>query len=81
LLNFSEPNTSRIIDDFNQREYYELVSLVIENVGVELVKKRGNETVFSGTGSYKLNPWGEFPGYNERLKESYYIMQEAYAKY
>jgi hypothetical protein len=81
LLNFSEPNTSRIIDDFNQRDYYELVSIVIENVGIELVKKRGDETVFSGAGSYKLNPWGEFPGYNERLKESYYIMQEAYAKY
>ncbi|MDR0917795.1 MAG: hypothetical protein LBM93_00870 [Oscillospiraceae bacterium] len=81
LLNFSEPNTSRIMDDFNQREYFELVSIVIENVGIEIVKQSGNKTVFSGVGSYKLNPWGEFPGYNERLKESYYIMQETYAKY
>jgi hypothetical protein len=81
LLNFSDPSTSRIIDDFNQRDEFELVSIVIENVGIEIIKQSGNETIFSGAGNYTLNPWGEYPNYNERLKESYYIMQEAYAKY
>lgn len=79
LLNFSDPSTSRIIDDFNKRDSFELVSIVIEEVGIELVKQSKGET-FQAAGVYKLNPWGEFPGFNERLKESYYIMQEAYAK-
>jgi hypothetical protein len=81
LLNFSDPANGRIIDDFTKREYFELKSITIDEIGVELHKDSGGGFENIGIGTYELAPWGEFPEWNERLKESYYIMKEAYAGY
>jgi len=70
LLNFSDPSTMQIHDD-----YYD------ENYGVEYINI--NE-MYIGTGTggariqlsqIKLTGWGNKVTYHERLKSSYYIMQ------
>lgn len=72
LLNFSDPSGLRIHDD-----YY-------DNYGVEHMKI---EEIYVGLGSrgqtldmaaFALEPLGRRPATHERLKESYYILQEAW---
>ncbi|MBR2046305.1 MAG: hypothetical protein IJ958_09255 [Agathobacter sp.] len=74
LLNFADPTNMYIHDD-----YY-------ENYGVEYLKI---DSMFVGAGTgfktiemeeFKLEPLGKKPSYHERLKESYYILQDYWTK-
>ncbi len=77
LLNFGNPSEMKIHDD-----YY-------ENYGIEFIKI--NE-IYIGVGcdtdkssrinmkAVKLKGWGNNPTYHERLKESYYVMQELWTE-
>jgi hypothetical protein len=69
------------MDDFNQRPYYQLGSQVIASMGVELRVKAGGTTAATEPGTYQLDAWGEYPPYHERLKQSYFIMRDAYGTY
>ena len=74
LLNFADPVNMYIHDD-----YY-------EHYGVEYLKV-DSISVGAGTGenvitmeSFELSPLGKQPVYHERLKQSYYILQEYWTK-
>lgn len=77
LLNFSDPSTGEIIGDL-----YKDASTIIEgntpfrsvsNIGVGLFDQGGN-----AWGRFYLANWDE-PTYHERLKQSYYIVQDYWA--
>jgi len=75
LLNFSNPSNMTIHDD-----YY-------KNYGIENLKI--NE-IYAGVGTgdngrislkeFELKGWGRYPTYHERLKKSYYIVQEEWTE-
>ena len=77
LLNFSNPSQMQIHDD-----YY-------ENYGIENLSVRG---IYAGIGTEngkdsrismewkELKGWGKNPAYHERLKQSYYMMQDIWNK-
>lgn len=74
LLNFADPVNMYIHDD-----YY-------EHYGVEYLKV-DSISVGAGTGEnvitmepFSLDPLGKYPVYHERLKQSYYILQEYWTK-
>lgn len=70
LLNFADPVKMYIHDD-----YY-------NNYGIEYIKidsisaGAGNGRNTIEMGEFALKPLGKYPAYHERLKQSYYILQE-----
>lgn len=71
LMNFSDPSKMQIHDDYYSGNY-----------GIEYI---GIDKIYAGIGSgdsrielkpIKLNGWGNKVTYHERLKSSYYIMQD-----
>lgn len=71
LLNFSDPSNMQIHDDY------------FDNYGIE---NMGISEIYAGVGaagegriemgSFPLKGWGKKPTYHERLKKSYYMVQE-----
>lgn len=77
LLNFSNPSEMIIHDDYY--EHYGIENLQIDelNVGIAIdghQKSRIRMTAFD------LKGWGKKPTYHERLKQSYYIIQDYWEK-
>ena len=70
LLNFSNPSEMMIHDDYY--EYYGIENLPIDQMYVGAVLD-GARTVLSAV---PLKGWGKTVTYHERLKESYYMLQE-----
>ena len=77
LLNFSNPSKMQIHDDYYQN--YGIENIGIDHISVGIgsdvsLKERieMNEVALKG--------WGKNPTYHERLKQSYYLMQEAWNK-
>lgn len=75
LLNFSNPSEMMIHDDYY--EHYGIENLHIDDMYVGAVLA-GDQTraVLS---SFPLKGWGKDVTYHERLKESYYILQDYWA--
>lgn len=78
LLNFMDPSTKQIADDFY--ENFKTKPMKINNINVGVTIKE-NEKVITRIKStpYKLNGWS-VPKYHERLKKSYYILKEELSK-
>ncbi|CEQ17792.1 hypothetical protein [Paraclostridium sordellii] len=78
LLNFMDPSTQQIADDFYENFKTKPMKINDINVGVTI---KENEKVITRIKStpYKLNGWS-VPKYHERLKKSYYILKEELSK-
>ena len=78
LLNFMDPSTKQIADDFYENFKTKPMKINDINVGVTI---KENEKVITRIKStpYKLNGW-QVPKYHERLKKSYYILKEELSK-
>lgn len=73
LLNFADPSTGEIIDDVyagDRDSYLEIPFRSVSSIGVGLFDADGN-----AWGRFYLANW-DGPTYHERLKQSYYIVQE-----
>ena len=71
LLNFSDPSKMQIHDDYYDGNYgieYINIDRMYAGIGT------GNERI--ALGEIKLKGWGNKVTYHERLKKSYYIMQD-----
>ena len=71
LLNFSDPSRMEIHDDYYDGNYgikYIGIDKIYAGIGM------GNKRI--SLDEIRLEGWGNKPTYHERLKESYYIMQE-----
>lgn len=71
LLNFSDPSKMQIHDDYYDGNYgIEYINIDKMYVGI------GTESERISLGEIKLKGWGNKVTYHERLKKSYYIMQD-----
>lgn len=76
LLNFSDPSAMQIHDD-----YYDHYG--IENMGIGEIHAGAGAAGESGRiemGRFPLKGWGKKPTYHERLKRSYYMVQEMWTE-
>lgn len=73
LLNFADPSTMRIHDDYYECYGVEYLSIDSIRVGVG----DGEETIQMA--DFPMEKLGRTPEYHERLKESYYILQDYWA--
>ena len=80
LLNVMDPSTKQIMGDLYQKEGIEAVSVEDIYFGAALVKKGSTESSELTLNPYSWEPW-ELPTYHERLKPSYYLLQEALLEY
>lgn len=70
LLNFSDPSQMLIHDDYYQCYGVEHISIKSMNVGA------GSNDATIEMSSFSLEPLGKHPAYHERLKASYFKLQE-----
>lgn len=70
LLNFSDPSNMQIHDDYYEK--YGVSNIKINSMYVGI--GTGNQTIKMG--QLKLKGWGKNITYHERLKKSYYMVQE-----
>ena len=75
LLNFSNPSEMMIHDDYYQ--CYGVENLHIDQMYVGVAQ--GDEDARIPLASFELEGWGKDVTYHERLKRSYYIVQEYWA--
>lgn len=76
LLNFSDPSTMKIHDDYYPN--YGVEDLYIKSMYISaLIGENQSANVFA---EFKLKGWGDHPSSHMRLKASYYSMQAAFAK-
>lgn len=75
ILNFTDPSTKQIQDDFY--EIYHTKSIMINEIkaGVTIKDTKNNNTIRLNSSSYDLDGWIT-PKYHERLKQSYYILKK-----
>ncbi len=76
LLNFSNPSEMMIHDDYY--EHYGVENLHIDEMYVGLSWGEGTEDRIP-MAAFPLEGWGKTVTYHERLKRSYYILQEYWA--
>ena len=78
LLNFMDPSTKQIQDDFYKT--FKTKPTMIDDISVGLTVKNEKGTIQRlESVSYDLDGWIK-PTYHERLKESYYILQRELTK-
>ena len=77
LLNFSNPSEMMIHDDYY--EHYGVENLHIDEMWVGLSLGEENEYRIP-MAAFPLEGWGKTVTYHERLKESYYILQDHWAE-
>ncbi|MGL5328282.1 MAG: hypothetical protein ACRDD7_03365 [Peptostreptococcaceae bacterium] len=74
LLNFMDPSTKQIQDDFY--EELNIKPLKINDIGIGVTIKENDKNVSRlNEVRYDLDSW-VFPNYHERLKKSYYIVKD-----
>lgn len=74
LLNFYDPSQRMILNDFRENNFH-LEGMPIRSIYAAAYQP-GQRAVF---GTYRLREWDQ-PQFHERLKASYYIVQEAFGK-
>lgn len=72
ILNFMDPSTKQIQNDFY--EEFKTKPLIINDINVGVTVKEGNKTDRLHSATYDLDGW-IMPTYHERLKESYYVIK------
>ena len=75
LLNFADPSEMMIHDDYY--EHYGIEYIQIKEMYVGLCTGEGEET--APMAAFPLQGWGNQVTYHERLKESYYMLQQYWA--
>ncbi len=73
LLNFSDASTMTIHDDYY--DHYGVENLKIDGIYVGISDPE-HEKQRIPMEKFRLRSWGKHPAYRERLKQSYYMMQE-----
>ncbi len=76
LLNFSDASTMTIHDDYYA--HYGVAGIQIGALYAAVLVENGGA---SSSGELALQGWGRHPTAHERLKRSYYIVQDAFAGY
>jgi len=77
LLNFYDPPTAQVRDDYY--ETYEVRGLSVRQIFLTGFCRTEEEIVSAtGWGAYTLETW-KTPTYHERLKQSYYLLQQVFA--
>lgn len=74
LLNFSNPSEMQIHDDYY--EHYGVENLAIDSIGIGVVQNA--EGAHVPLADVSLKGWGTNPTYHERLKASYYALQDVW---
>lgn len=74
LLNFSSPSEMLVHDDYY--EHYGVENLAVKGIGVGAVQNAEGARVTLA--DVELKGWGTKPTYHERLKASYYALQEVW---
>lgn len=74
LLNFADPSSMKIHDDYYENYGVEYLDIDEMYVGVG----DGSQTIEME--AFPLKPLGKNPSYHERLKKSYYILQSEWAE-
>lgn len=74
LLNFSSPSEMLVHDDYYER--YGVENLAIKGIGIGAVQNA--EGALVSLADVPLEGWGTQPEYHERLKASYYALQEVW---
>ncbi|MEG2788228.1 MAG: hypothetical protein RR942_10435 [Romboutsia sp.] len=78
LLNFMDPSTKQIQDDFYKE--FKTKPLMINDIKVGVTVKEGDKTINRlNSNTYNLEGW-DLPNYHERLKQSYYIVKDELSK-
>lgn len=76
LLNFSDPSTNQIHDDYYEK--FGISSYQISSIGVGLtIKSEEDELLSLPSKNYRLSSWMS-PTYHPRLKSAYYELQKAF---
>ena len=76
LLNFADPSVMNIHDDYYEHYGIEYIQIDALYAGV----CRGGADTRVQLAPFALKGWGNDPSYHERLKESYYILQNYWAE-
>lgn len=78
LLNFSNPSEMQVHDDYY--EHYGVENLAIKGIGVGATQAQSkyHATTNVAMAEVPLEGWGTKPTYHERLKLSYYALQEVW---
>ena len=77
LLNFSNPSQMQIHDDYY--ENYGIENLSVLGIYAGIGTENGKDSRISMEWK-ELKGWGKNPAYHERLKQSYYMMQDIWNK-
>ncbi len=74
ILNFSNPSESQVHDDYFS--HYGIENLKINQFYIGAAVEPGSSTHRIPMGAITLEPWKTKVSYHERLKESYYMIQQ-----
>ncbi|MDO7204912.1 hypothetical protein Q5M85_12950 [Paraclostridium bifermentans] len=78
LINFMDPSTKQIQDDFYKE--FKTKPLRINAINIGVTEKEENNTINRlNSKAYNLKGWN-VPEYHERLKQSYYIVKDELKK-
>ncbi|MCM1990223.1 hypothetical protein [Oceanirhabdus seepicola] len=78
LLNFMDPSTKQIHDDYY--DTFDITPISIKGIYAGVTVKENNDTINRiDSKLYKWNQWTK-PTYHERLKKSYYLLKEELSK-
>jgi hypothetical protein len=78
LINFMDPSTKQIQDDFYKE--FKTKPLKIKGINLGVTIKDGDKTINRlNSKTFNLNGWNS-PTYHERLKQSYYIVKDELKK-
>lgn len=78
LLNFMDPSTKQIHDDYY--DTFDITPIKIKGIFAGVTVKEDKQTINRlNSKIYKLKHWTK-PTYHERLKKSYYLLKEALSK-
>lgn len=75
LLNFSDPSGMKIHDDYYDN--YGIENLSIDEISAGIGAAGDGERI--GMNAFRLKGWGKKPTSHERLKQSYYMVQDMWA--
>lgn len=80
LLNFTDPSDGKIMADFYSRQGITSTSFNGFKIGCAVLNSNNSPQSIKMDGKYNYALWKTAPTYHERLKKSYYILQEALAE-
>jgi len=77
LLNFANPSEMKIHDNYYENYGVEYIQIKEMHVGIADGENAGYRIPME---SFPLKGWGKKVTYHERLKESYYMLKDYWAK-